>query len=427
MTILPLERRQLVSTSGLTILFGAALAAMSYGLVDAWGMTLACLPPILAGTAISLLKRWPAMALVTVGGGLAILAVSSGHGAGAPVLLGGLALLLLLAPLYRTRWLLPAALAPAGAYLLLGLWASMGLLHQGPTFALAIGVTWLTGAALLAWPSAKSSARSESSLAVGNAAAALLLLVMTQGLSAALCAVVGALSFGQGLLLQRLAGARRFGALALQLLGLLSASLAAYLVFDTLGLVASLALIALGVQRAAQRRGDALLDHIALAITLLQAAVLTLSHPALHSLGAIAWHLWSLTALALGAQILWLLRAPHPLQRKQWVGWMLPPLAALLALGALSSEVALLVPWVPALTLLWTLAGAGLWHLGQRLPSLRVAAGIASGAALIKLLVWDWPHLGPSARVLLLMLVGTTMLVTPLLSLPRLQQAEESR
>ncbi|MBW2736912.1 MAG: hypothetical protein JRH20_31400, partial [Deltaproteobacteria bacterium] len=291
--LLALERRQLVSTSGLTILFGAALAAMSYGLVDMWGMALACLPPMVAGITIALVRRWPAMASVTVMGGLLILALAGARGAEAHVLLPALALVLFTAPLLRWRWLLPATLAPLGAYLLLGLWCASGVMHDGSSIALATGITWLIGAALLAWPATKESPRLVSGLAMGNAGAALLLLLTTLQITPTLCAIIGALSLTQGLLLQRLVGKQHLGALGLQLLGLLWLCLAAYLALGALGLVASISVITLTLQHVARRRDDTLLDHVALLLCVPQILVLAWAHPGLQSLGAGAWHLWS--------------------------------------------------------------------------------------------------------------------------------------
>ncbi|MCK5796272.1 MAG: hypothetical protein KAI47_03760 [Deltaproteobacteria bacterium] len=78
------------------------------------------------------------------------------------------------------------------------------------------------------------------------------------------------------------------------------------------------------------------------------------------------------------------------------------------------SEVALLISWAGALTLLWSGAAAGMWVLGKRAPTLRVPASMLALVALAKLMLWDWRQIGLVARLAMMACMGTTLLVTPL-------------
>ncbi len=94
--------------------------------------------------------------------------------------------------------------------------------------------------------------------------------------------------------------------------------------------------------------------------------------------------------------------------------WVLLPLVFLLGLAAISSEVALLISWAGTLTLLWSGVAAGMWVLGKRAPTLRIPASMLGLAALAKLMLWDWPQIGPLARFAMMACMGTTLLLTPL-------------
>jgi len=416
--VLGRNRRQAVSTAGLGVIFAAVLASFGQGLVSPLGLAAACLPPFLAGLLIAASREWVAMAAVAVTGGLGALLLAGQAGADGTTLLVGLTLLLIGSSLLHLRrpWLLPAALASGGAFLLLGVWQVRGVLSPS-ALLLAIAVTWITSSLNAFARRTTDTARGSALFSLGGSVTALAVAVLAAGFSMHLFGLGAALLLLQGVIHDRLPGEPRPAGQILQAAGLILGVVASYLWLGSAGLAVGLGVLAVALQGLAGRSGRRWLDDAALASTALQVTVMIAVHPALHSGTPFASHLWSLLALATAAQLTW-----------QWWTWRrdsaarssvlstLLALQALYVVAGLSTEVALLVPWLPALTLLWTGAAAALWLLGRASTGPRLVAVLCALAAVLKLLGLDWALLDGATRVALLLLVGTTMLVVPLVA-----------
>jgi hypothetical protein len=412
------QRRQLVSTVGLAILFFAPIAALSHGVVSGLGMALACLPPLLFGLAIASLRRWVAMACVAVGGALAALFVG-GTGVAGSTLAAGAAMVTLAATVFylKSRAVWPQFLAVAGAFALLGIWQA-GQQLSAAALLLALLTVWAIGSFTALHQ--RLLARDENALvlAIGVPIASFVLAATAAGFTAHFAALCAVLLSAFGLAFDQVPGRPTRVGEGLLMLGLAIGAVASSLWAGAQGLCFALGGLALLLLFLLSRRPSKQLEAFALLSLLSQALTMLVIHPGLRHAAPFYFHYWAISALAIAAQLgafVWLWRKQPRLLSARWTQGVFAA-QALYVLAALSTEIALSVQWAAALTLLWTAASAALWLLGRRVPGLRATAALSITAAAVKLMAYDWALLGPQTRMTLLMLIGATMLVTPLFS-----------
>jgi len=410
----PATRHQLTSSLGLAVLYGANFVALTGGLVTPLAMVAACVPALLAGAFIARLKTWPAMGLATIVGTLGCLAIGGRDGVPGTILFGALMLQLVVSVVVslRHRWHWLCAVASLGAFALLNVWHGSAIL---PVALVLVGLAgaWLTGAFTALVQKSVGHDRASSWMTAATAIVATLSTIAVCGFSSRLVAVLGILIAVQGMVHDQAPGNASPTGKLLVGLGLGLGVVAAWLWVGILGLVIGLGLWSVFLAHIDKNQNTAKLVQTICAVTGVQGLALALGHPSISGATGPMWHLWSLVAVGFSLQLVWMVRNLRiGGQLPSWTHQAVMSMQAIVVLAAASTEISMATSWPPALTLLWTGAAALLWLIGA--PKFRVAAVVVLAAAVLKLLAFDWMLLGIGTRVSLLLAVGTTMFVTPL-------------
>lgn len=411
--------RQLVSSTGLALLFTALGLSIVHSLLAPVGLVVASAPLMFVGVGIAVYRRWQVLASAATVGSLFALGVGSVMGTTVHSMIGVIVIAAVSGALsigLRWSWLMMLALGSGGGLLL--------AVHNGCSLSpwwivSALGGLWFLASIASSVHATMGQLVHAERLAVTSAAVALVVGAVVMGLEGIVMVVIGSLIASQGLLMERLARESSFITRLIVIAGVTVAALSAHLWLGGPGTALALCSLAVLLWASGHTLGKRSLAIAGLVALAGQTFVMAATHPGWAHQATSAWIIWAGVGLT-GAVALhwmrWRSKTTHELELPTWTIESLVAAEVLYVLCSGSTLLAIVASGGPALNLFWLTAGALCWIFGRRreMVGLQVAAVVAVGAAVIKLLAFDWFHFTGPVRVLLVFLTGVTLLVAPL-------------
>lgn len=412
-------QRQLVSSTGLVLLFAALGLSIVHSLLAPVGLVVACAPLMFAGVGIAVYRRWQVLAAAATVGSLFALGVGSVMGTTVHSMIGAVIITAVSGALsigLRWTWLLMVALGGGGG-LLLAVYVGGSL---NPWWIIStLGGLWFLASVATSVHATMGQLIHAERLAVTSAAVALVVGATVMGLQGIVMVIIGALIAIQGLLLERLSREPSYISRLIAIAGATVAAFSLHLWLEGPGTAVALGGLAALLWASGHKLGKRSLAIAGLVALTGQAFAMAATHPGWARQATTEWFIWTGVALTGAVALHWMRSrsaTASQLELPPWTAEALVVAEVLYALSSASTMLATVVGAGPALNLLWLATGAVCWILGRRrgMVGLQIAAVVAIGTAVLKLLAFDWFHFTGPVRVLLVFLTGATLLVAPL-------------
>lgn len=411
--------KQLVSSSGQTLLFAALGLSIVHGILAPIGLIVACAPLLAVGVGIAVYRRWQVLAAASIVGSLLTIGAGSTMGTAmvslvSVVIIATLSGALTLA--MQWSWLFATALIGGGGLLL----AVHTTNELSPYWIISfLGGLWLLSTVVSSVQAASEKLQHAERIALVSAAISIIVGATVVGFQGHLTLLLGALIAAQGALLERLSSKVSPLSRVIIIVGATVAGVSAFLWLGSPGLALALGCLAMLLWSGGHAAGSRWLAIFGLIMLGCQALFMMEGHPGWAGEHPREWCVWSGVVAAIVFGIRWMrarMSRADQLEFPHWVGPALTAIEAFYALAGASTLLAVVMSARPVLNIFWAAAAVAFWIWGRRKMNvgLQVVAVAAIMAAAIKLFAFDWVHLSGTMRVLLVFVTGATLLVAPL-------------